>query len=40
MLAIQQKLFAEVGLEGQVGGCSDLGETLEARLPDTGQTLS
>ena len=39
MLAIQQKLFAEVGLEGQVGGCSALGETLEARLPDIDQTL-
>lgn len=39
MLAIQQKLFAEVGLEGQVGGCSALGETLEAGLPDIDQTL-
>lgn len=39
MLAIQQKLFAEVGLEGQVVVCSALGETLEAGFPDIDQTL-
>lgn len=39
MLALQQKLFAEVGLEGQVVGCSALGETLEAGLPDIDQPL-
>lgn len=37
MLAIQQKLFAEVGLEVQVV-CSALGETLEAGFPDIDQT--
>lgn len=39
MVAVKQKLFAEVGLGGQVGGCNAVEEILEAGLPDIGLTV-